>query len=80
MPVTNEAAEDRYLGSVIYEASFYLVALAASFAIATLLPARCPGAVLLLYFQVEVLGTPNPAVTPTHLLYNVVATSGALFR
>jgi hypothetical protein len=30
--------------------------------------------VLLLPFQVSVLGTPSPAVTPTNLLYNVVAT------
>jgi uncharacterized membrane protein YfcA len=27
-----------------------------------------------------VLGTPNPSVTPTNLLYNVVATPGALYR
>jgi hypothetical protein len=27
-----------------------------------------------------VLGTPSPAVTPTNLLYNVVATPGALYR
>ena len=26
------------------------------------------------------LGTPSPAVTPTNLLYNVVATPGALYR
>src|SRR6202034_1672792 len=31
-------------------------------------------------FQVSVLGTPSPAVTPTNLLYNVVATPGALYR
>ena len=30
---------------------------------------------LLLPFQVSVLGTPNPSVTPTNLLYNVVAGS-----
>ncbi len=35
---------------------------------------------LLLPFQVGVLGTPSPAVTPTNLLYNVVATPGALYR
>jgi uncharacterized membrane protein YfcA len=35
---------------------------------------------LLLPFQVSVLGTPSPAVTPTNLLYNVVATPGALYR
>jgi uncharacterized protein len=27
-----------------------------------------------------VLGTPSPAVTPTNLLYNIVATPGALYR
>ena len=59
----------------------YIVALAASFTIATLAtPAGVSGAVLLLPFQVSVLGTPSPAVTPTNLLYNVVATPGALFR
>jgi uncharacterized membrane protein YfcA len=35
---------------------------------------------LLLPLQVSVLGTPSPAVTPTNLLYNVVATPGALYR
>ena len=35
---------------------------------------------MLLPFQVSVLGTPSPAVTPTNLLYNVVATPGALYR
>ena len=43
-------------------------------------PAGVSGAVLLLPFQVSVLGTPSPAVTPTNLLYNVVATPGALYR
>ena len=47
-------------------------------AIAT--PAGISGAVLLLPFQVSVLGTPSPAVTPTNLLYNVVSTPGALYR
>jgi uncharacterized membrane protein YfcA len=56
-------------------------ALAAAFAIAVLAtPAGVSGAVLLLPFQVSVLGTPSPAVTPTNLLYNVVATPGALYR
>jgi uncharacterized membrane protein YfcA len=58
-----------------------LVGLAAAFAIAVLAtPAGVSGAVLLLPFQVSVLGTPSPAVTPTNLLYNVVATPGALYR
>jgi uncharacterized protein len=58
-----------------------LVALAAAFLIAVLAtPAGVSGAVLLLPFQVSVLGTPSPAVTPTNLLYNVVATPGALYQ
>jgi uncharacterized protein len=57
-----------------------LVALGAAFAIAVVAtPAGVSGAVLLLPFQVSVLGTPSPAVTPTNLLYNVVATPGALY-
>ena len=57
------------------------MALLAAFAIAvTATPAGISGAVLLLPFQVSVLGTPSPAVTPTNLLYNVVATPGALYR
>ena len=57
------------------------VALVAAFGIALLTtPAGISGAVLLLPFQVSVLGTPSPAVTPTNLLYNVVATPGALYR
>jgi uncharacterized protein len=51
----------------------FVIALAAS-------PAGISGAVLLLPFQVSVLGTPSPAVTPTNLLYNVVATPGAIYR
>ncbi|MGI9005238.1 MAG: cation transporter [Streptosporangiaceae bacterium] len=58
-----------------------IVALAAAFAIAVLTtPAGVSGAVLLLPFQVSVLGTPNPSVTPTNLLYNVIAAPGAIFR
>ena len=57
------------------------VALLAAFGIAaTATPAGISGAVLLLPFQVSVLGTPSPAVTPTNLLYNVIATPGALYR
>src|SRR6266702_7754524 len=57
------------------------VALAAAFGIALVTtPAGVSGAVLLLPFQVSVLGTPSPAVTPTNLLYNVIATPGALYR
>jgi uncharacterized membrane protein YfcA len=56
-------------------------ALTAAFVIAVLAtPAGISGAVLLLPFQVSVLGTPSPAVTPTNLLYNVVATPGAIYR
>ena len=57
------------------------MALAAAFLVsAAATPAGISGAVLLLPFQVSVLGTPSPAVTPTNLLYNVVSTPGALYR
>jgi len=57
------------------------VAATAAFALAVVsTPAGISGAVLLLPFQVSVLGTPSPAVTPTNLLYNVIATPGALYR
>lgn len=59
----------------------YVVAFAAALGISTVSsPAGVSGAVLLLPFQVSVLGTPSPAVTPTNLLFNVVATPGALYR
>jgi uncharacterized protein len=58
-----------------------VVALVAAYVIAVVAtPAGISGAVLLLPFQVSVLGTPSPSVTPTNLLYNVVATPGALYR
>jgi uncharacterized membrane protein YfcA len=58
-----------------------VVALAAAYLIATITtPAGISGAVLLLPFQVSVLGTPSPSVTPTNLLYNIIATPGALYR
>jgi uncharacterized membrane protein YfcA len=58
-----------------------LVALVAAYIVAVLsTPAGVSGAVLLLPFQVSVLGTPSPSVTPTNLLYNVVSTPGALYR
>jgi uncharacterized membrane protein YfcA len=56
-------------------------AVIAAFVVASAtVPAGVSGAVLLLPFQVTVLGTPSPAVTPTNLLYNVVATPGALWQ
>lgn len=59
----------------------YGAAVVASFVLATVAsPAGVSGAVLLLPFQVGVLGTPSPAVTPTNLLYNVVAAPGAIYR
>jgi uncharacterized protein len=58
-----------------------VVAFAAAYVVAALsTPAGISGAVLLLPFQVRVLGTPSPAVTSTNLLFNVVATPGALYR
>jgi uncharacterized membrane protein YfcA len=70
-----------YCGQVLGAGWTDAVALAAAFAVsAVATPAGISGAVLLLPFQVSVLGTPSPAVTPTNLLYNVVATPGALYR
>jgi uncharacterized membrane protein YfcA len=43
-------------------------------------PVGVSGAVFLLPVQMAFLGVPNPAVTPTNLLYNVVAGPGALLR
>jgi uncharacterized protein len=43
-------------------------------------PVGVSGAVFLLPVQLSLLDVPNPAVTPTNLLYNVVATPGALLR
>jgi uncharacterized membrane protein YfcA len=58
-----------------------VVALVAAFVVAAITtPAGVSGAVLLLPFQVSVLGTPSPSVTPTNLLYNVVASPGAIWR
>jgi uncharacterized membrane protein YfcA len=57
------------------------VAVVGAFVVAAAtVPAGVSGAVLLLPFQVSILGTPSPAVTPTNLLYNVVATPGALWQ
>ena len=58
-----------------------VVALAAAYFIALVTtPAGISGAVLLPPFQAAVLGTPSLAITPTNLVYNVVATPGALYR
>ncbi|MEU6075788.1 sulfite exporter TauE/SafE family protein [Micromonospora sp. NPDC047074] len=43
-------------------------------------PVGVSGAMFLLPVQLSVLGVPSPAVTPTNLLFNVVATPGALLR
>jgi len=43
-------------------------------------PVGVSGAVFLLPVQLSVLDVPNPAVTPTNLLYNIVATPGALAK
>ncbi|MDQ1016508.1 sulfite exporter TauE/SafE family protein [Streptomyces afghaniensis] len=55
--------------------------LAAGLVIATVTaPVGVSGAVFLLPVQLSVFGVPNPEVTPTNLLYNVVAGPGALWR
>lgn len=55
--------------------------LAAGLLIATsTAPVGVSGAVFLLPVQLSVFGVPNPAVTPTNLLFNVIAGPGALWR
>jgi uncharacterized membrane protein YfcA len=60
---------DALLGAVI---SFVLATVAT--------PVGVSGAVFLVPVQVSLLHTPSPSLTPTNLLYNVVATPGALAR
>ncbi len=43
-------------------------------------PVGVSGAVFLLPVQLSVLAVPSPSVTPTNLLFNVVAGPGALLR
>jgi uncharacterized membrane protein YfcA len=58
-----------------------LLPLLAAFAVSALTaPAGVSGAFLLLPFQVSVLGFTSPAVSPTNLVYNVVATPGGVYR
>jgi uncharacterized membrane protein YfcA len=58
-----------------------LLAVAAGLLISTVTaPVGVSGAVFLLPVQLSVLDVPSPAVTPTNLLYNVVAGPGALLR
>ncbi|MFD5914816.1 sulfite exporter TauE/SafE family protein [Streptomyces massasporeus] len=55
--------------------------LAAGLVLATVTaPVGVSGAVFLLPVQLSVFAVPSPAVTPTNLLYNVVAGPGALLR
>jgi uncharacterized protein len=76
-----EQSQAGYGGRVLGAGWTEAVALTAAFAVSAIAtPAGISGAVLLLPFQVSVLGTPSPAVTPTNLLYNVLSTPGALYR
>jgi uncharacterized membrane protein YfcA len=43
-------------------------------------PVGVSGAVFLVPVQISVLHTPSPALTPTNLLYNLIAIPGALLR
>jgi uncharacterized membrane protein YfcA len=61
--------EDALLGAAI---AFCFAAVAT--------PVGVSGAVFLVPVQVSILDTPNPSVTPTNLLYNLIAIPGALWR
>ncbi len=54
--------------------------LVAFFVSALTAPAGVSGAFLLLPFQVSILGFASPAVSPTNLIYNIVATPGGVYR
>jgi uncharacterized membrane protein YfcA len=43
-------------------------------------PVGVSGAVFLIPFQISVVHTPSPAVTPTNLIYNLIAIPSALLR
>jgi uncharacterized membrane protein YfcA len=58
-----------------------VLSFAAGMAVATLTaPVGISGAVFLLPIQLSLLDVPNPAVTPTNLLFNIVSIPGALAR
>jgi uncharacterized membrane protein YfcA len=58
-----------------------LLGFIAGFVIATITsPVGVSGAVFLLPVQLSMFGVPNPQVTPTNLLYNVLSGPGALLR
>jgi uncharacterized membrane protein YfcA len=58
-----------------------VVAVVAAFGIAAVTtPAGVSGAVLLPPFQADVLDTHIMAIAPTNLVYNIIATPGALYR
>ena len=62
------------------ECPVFLPPLVAFLAALLTTPAGISGAFLLLPFQMSVLGFVSPAVTPTNLLYNVVAAPGGIYR
>jgi uncharacterized protein len=58
-----------------------VVALATAFGVAAVTtPAGVSGAVLLPPFQASVLDTHVMAIAPTNLVYNIIASPGALYR
>jgi uncharacterized membrane protein YfcA len=59
---------------------FWLPAVVAFVVALATTPAGVSGAFLLLPFQMSVLGFVSPAVTPTNLIYNVVAVPGGVER
>ncbi|EFC83389.1 anion permease [Parafrankia sp. EUN1f] len=61
--------------------SVVLAGFVAGLVLATLTaPVGVSGAMFLLPVQLDLLSVPNPAVTPTNLLFNVIATPGSLLR
>jgi uncharacterized membrane protein YfcA len=70
---------ERSGAEVAGSAELYGLAVGLMIAVVTA-PVGVSGAVFLLPVQLSVFGVPSPAVTPTNLLFNVVAGPGALLR
>jgi uncharacterized membrane protein YfcA len=72
-------AGDRDAAAVTWSSGLLGLAAGLLIAVATT-PVGVSGAVFMLPVQLSVLDVPSPAVTPTNLLFNVVAAPGALMR
>lgn len=81
VPCASGIRQDRRCESGPARVTTILLGLASGLLIATITaPVGVSGAVFLLPVQLDVLHVPSPAVTPTNLLFNVIAIPGPLGR